>query len=69
MFPKDRFSSTVLAQLGRLSSSGLVAAVEHDGQERNAIMRADPVAAARDTEKEEVVGGDISDERESVATG
>lgn len=32
-------------------------------------MRADPVAAARDTEKEEVVGGDISDERESVATG
>lgn len=32
-------------------------------------MRADPVATARDTEKEEVVEGDISDEREATTTG
>lgn len=42
--------------------------VKHNSQEKNAVMRADPVDATRDANKERAVAGHAADERGAAAT-
>ena len=42
--------------------------VKHNSQEKNAVMRADPVDATRDANKERAIAGHAADERRAAAT-